>query len=59
MTTESGPFDLENTRLVMGPGGESTPLAVTPSFYPSRLEKGQKIERLPVSRDRTPGVVCT
>ena len=33
MTTESGPFDLENMRLVMGPGGESTPIAVTPSFY--------------------------
>ena len=33
MTQESGPFVLTDTRLVMGPDGEATPLEVTPSFF--------------------------
>ncbi len=33
MTSESGPFVLADTRLVMGPSGEATPMDVTPSFY--------------------------
>jgi mannose-6-phosphate isomerase-like protein (cupin superfamily) len=33
MKTDPGPFDIETTRLVLGPTGTATPKAVTPSFY--------------------------
>ena len=33
MASDPGPFDLETTRLILGPGGTATPKAVTPAFY--------------------------
>jgi len=33
MPTDSGPFLLDETRLVFGPAGEATPKPVSPAFY--------------------------
>ena len=33
MLVDPGPFDLTETRLVMGPQGDATPKAVSPAFY--------------------------
>ena len=33
MPIDAGPHDLTQTRLVLGPGGDATPKAVSPSFY--------------------------
>ena len=33
MPFDPGPFDLDATRLVLGPRGDATPKAVTPNFY--------------------------
>ncbi len=33
MATETGPFNLETTRLIMGPDGQATPKPVTPAFF--------------------------
>jgi len=33
MTTDPGPFDLSETRLILGPAGTATPKDVTPAFY--------------------------
>jgi mannose-6-phosphate isomerase-like protein (cupin superfamily) len=33
MPTHPGPYDIEKTRLILGPKGDATPKAVTPNFY--------------------------
>ena len=33
MATHPGPFDLDSTRLILSPGADATPKAVTPGFY--------------------------
>ena len=33
MASDTGPFDLETTRLILGPEGTTTAKAVTPAFY--------------------------
>ena len=33
MSVDPGPFDLTETRLVMGPHGDATPKAISPAFY--------------------------
>ncbi len=33
MPTDPGPFDIDSTRLIMGPDGLATPKAVGPSFF--------------------------
>jgi mannose-6-phosphate isomerase-like protein (cupin superfamily) len=33
MPAKPGPFDIETTRLILGPKGDATPKQVTPSFY--------------------------
>ncbi len=33
MTDQPGPYDLDETRLIMAPDGEATPKKVTPTFF--------------------------